>query len=119
MVFLPLGRALLKPRGGIYLVHQEIAPMAGASNCLRRSRVTGDHNAAVCSVEAISIRKIPRAVSYSESVHRDIGIFVNHSWLNLMRVDVICLGVSTLQSVDAYVGVFHISRLNMPRHVRE
>ncbi len=36
-----------------------------------------------------------------------------------MRVDVVSLRVSVLQSVDANVHIFDISRLNMPRHARD
>ena len=58
-------------------MHQEIAAVAGAGNCLRGSRVTGDHDAAVCGVKTVSIRKIPGAVSHGKSTHGDIRVFVD------------------------------------------
>ncbi len=90
--------------------------MASADDCLRGSRVTGDHDAAVCRIKTIAIRKIPCAMRHGKSAHGNVRVFVNDSRMNLMRVDVICIRVSVFQAVDANVHVFYISRLNVARH---
>ena len=90
--------------------------MAGAGDCLRRSRVARDHDTAVGGVKAVSKREVPSAMGDGESTHGNIRVFVNNSRMNLMRVDVIRLGVSVLQAVDTNVDVFHIGRLNVACH---
>jgi len=90
--------------------------MAGAGNCLRGSRVTGDHDAAVCGIKTVAIRKIPGAVSDGKSAHGDIRVFIDNAGMNFMRIDVICVGVSVFQTVDANVDIFYISGLYVARH---
>ena len=87
-------------------MHQKIAAVAGTDNVLCRAGVTGDHDAAVGSVKAVSIRKIPGAVRDGKGTHSYVCVFVDDAGMNLMRVDVICLRVSVFQAVDPNVEVF-------------
>src|ERR1041385_4509260 len=116
MVFLPGRRALLEPHCGIDLMQKKIAAVARADDCLRRRGVTGDHNAPVGGVKPVAVRKIPGAVCDGKSSHFDVGVLVDNARMNLMRVDVICLRVSVLQTVNANIHVFYISGLNVARH---
>src|ERR1700704_6127102 len=103
MILLPCGRALLEPCCRINFMHQVIATIASADNCLCRSRVTGDHNAAVCRVKAVAISKVPCAMGNGKGVDGNIGVLVNDSRTNFMRVDFVGPGVSMLQSVSSNV----------------
>src|SRR5579864_6082448 len=97
-------------------MHQQIAAMAGAGDCLSRSRITGDHYAAVRGVKTVSIRKIPGAMRDGKSADGNIGVLIDDPRMNPMGVDAICLGVAVLQAMYANVHVFYICGLNVACH---
>src|SRR5689334_12431389 len=98
-------------------MQKKIATVAGAGNCLRGSRVAGDHNAAVGGIKAVSISKIPGAVSDGEGSHFDVGILIDKARLDFMRVDLIGSSVSVFQTFSANGHVLYVSCLYVGGHI--
>src|ERR1044071_2528741 len=98
-------------------MHQKIAAVAGAGDGLSGSGVTGDHDAAVRGIKAVSIRKVPGAVSHGKGSDVDVGVLIDKAGMNLMRVDLVGIAVAVLQTFGPNSYVLYVSCLYVGGHI--
>src|SRR5690348_786533 len=98
-------------------MQKKVASVASAHDCLRRSRIAGDHDAAVCEVKTISIRKIPAAVGHGKGSYFDVGVLIDNARLDFMRVDHIGSAATVFQTFSSNGHVLYVSCLYVSGHI--